>query len=234
MSKNLLRQSLLGASALVILAGCVGASAHAENLPVYLELKSGVSFQSVNNLTNMTNVANPAPVAEQDHSDTLGAFGGAVGMNFKKWGAPIRAEVEYTYRTDYSYAPNPNFINAAIPTKSTNRLNTQTVMVNAFYDINTSTKWTPFVGGGLGIAINSANGTGSLLNGSFATDYTASRNELAWALGSGVNYAITDNWSADLSYRYVDLGKVDFGTERLGASGDASSHELLVGARYQF
>lgn len=206
-------------------------AAKAASLPIYGELKTGVSFQNVDSIAN---VDGTATVATPSQSGTAGAFGAAVGMNFAKWGAPVRGEVEYDYRTDFGYNPNPNFTNAGIPTKSTNTLNTQTVLVNAFYDIDTGTKFTPFVGGGLGVAINSVNGTASLLSGANAINYSASNTSFAWALGGGVNYAIDNHWSVDASYRYIDLGKADFGPSGAVLSGNVSSNEILAGLRYQF
>ncbi|MGB9153657.1 MAG: outer membrane beta-barrel protein [Alphaproteobacteria bacterium] len=211
-----------------------GASAaQAADLPIYGELKSGISFQSLDNVTNTTDVANPAPVATTSQGNTVGAFGAAAGLNFAKWGAPVRAEVEYDYRTDFGYNPNPNFTNAGIPTKSTNTLNTQTVLFNGYYDIDTGTKFTPFVGGGLGFAINDVSGTGSLPNGALSSNYSSSNTSFAWALGGGVNYAIDTHWSIDASYRYVGLGKADFGNSSASMSGNVSSNEILAGLRYQ-
>ena len=226
-----------------IAASVLGSPARAEEAPIpaYIALKAGVSFDSVDGIKNTS--ANPtgavlATVNQTSHSDTTGVFGVAAGLNFKKWGAPVRAEVEYAYRTDYNYNPNPNFTNAATPTKSTNTLTTQTVLVNAYYDIETGTKFTPFVGGGLGFAINDTKATGTLLSGASPTNYTNSRTNFAWSLGAGVNYAIDTHWSADVAYRYIDLGKVDFGSNFSASpaqmTGDATAHELLAGLRYQF
>jgi len=219
-------------AALAVAMFGVGA-AQAADLPIYGELKSGISFQNLDNITNNSNVANPAAVATTSQGNTVGSFGAAVGVNFAKLGAPVRAEIEYDYRTDFDYNPNPNFTNAVTPTKSTNTLNTQTVLVNAFYDIDTGTKFTPFVGGGLGFAINDTSGTASLLSGASAVNYSTSNTSFAWALGGGVNYAIDTHWSVDASYRYIDLGKADFGPSGAVLSGNVSSNELLAGLRYQ-
>ncbi|WP_411569373.1 outer membrane protein [Serratia sp. UGAL515B_01] len=44
----------------------------------------------------------------------------------------------------------------------------------------------------------------------------------AWAVGVGVNWALTDNVSLNLSYRYVDAGKVEADyTTRRGSSETA-------------
>ena len=231
-----MKKHAISLAALAIAMLGVGAAQAADQtspIPVYGELKSGISFQSIDNISNDSNVANPATVATSSQSNTVGSFGAAIGMNFAKWGAPIRGEIEYDYRTDFGYNPNPNFTNAGIPTKSTNALNTQTVLVNAFYDIDTGTKFTPFVGGGLGVAINDTSGTASLLNGSNAVNYSSSNTSFAWALSGGVNYAIDAHWSVDASYRYIDLGKADFGTNTAILSGNVSSNEILAGLRYQ-
>lgn len=228
------------------IASCaLGSPARADEaaIPAYIALKAGASFDSVDGITNTS--ANPtgavlATVNQTSHSDTTGVFGAAAGLNFKKWGAPVRAEVEYAYRTDYNYNPNPNFTNAGTPSKSTNTLTTQTVLFNAFYDIDTGTKFTPFFGGGIGAAMHNTSTRGTIISTGVTGNSSNSRANFAWSLGAGVNYEITSHWSADLAYRYLDTGKVDFGnttsssTSGAMLTGDATAHELLAGVRYQF
>lgn len=223
--------SLLGSFAVL-----VAASAHAADVPAYISLKAGASFESLDNMKNTTpNITNPAAVSTTSQSDTTALVGVAAGLNFKQWGAPVRGEVEYDYRSDLGYNPNPNYVNAATPTKSTNNINSQTLFFNAYYDIDTGTKFTPFLGGGVGIAFNNTSTNGTVIATGQSASSNGSKTEFAWNIGAGVNYAFTDHWSVDAAYRYVDLGSA-FGATGTSAqiTGDLTTHELSAALRYQF
>ena len=63
-----------------------------------------------------------------------------------------------------------------------------------------------------------------------------SKMEFAWTLGAGIDYRLSDCWSMDLGYRYVDLGE---GRSKLKATGEhvkdnIRSHDVLLSARYYF
>jgi opacity protein-like surface antigen len=200
---------------------------------LYLGGKAGVSFEGVDNLKNTSPVANPAAVNVTSQSNTVGAFGANIGYNFKRLGAPIRAEVEYTYRTDFDYSPNPVFSNAGVASSLNSTLNSHTVMVNAYYDIDTKTKFTPYVGGGLGVAINQTSSTLSVAGVSGSKDN--SQTNFAWSLGAGIGYALDSNWTAELGYRYIDLGKAVYGGSVVSVTSDSvTAHEVTAGIRYQF
>ena len=227
------------ALALSVSALALSGVAHAADIPAYVALKAGASFESLDNMTNTSpNVSNPAPVATTSQSGTSALVGAAVGLNFKQWGAPVRGEVEYDYRSDLGYNPNPNFNGVAVPTKSSNSIESQTIFFNGYYDISTGTKFTPFVGGGVGVAFNNTNTTGTVIStGQSGSPNNGSRTEFAWNVGAGVNYAIANQWSMDAAYRYVDLGSA-YGAISAGGlvqiKGDLTSNELFAGVRYQF
>ena len=63
-----------------------------------------------------------------------------------------------------------------------------------------------------------------------------SETNLAWHVGGGVAYAFTEHWAADLGYRYIDFGSMEWGdTARLGLKSDRiTAHEVLLGLRYTF
>ncbi len=230
----------LFATTAIIAAATTARADEMANIPVYGELKMGASIDTADGIKNTSNVSGAlANVNQTSGTDTTGVFGAAVGLNLKKWGAPVRAEVEYAYRTDFNYNPNPNFVNAALPSKSTNSVTTQTLLVNGFYDFDTGTKFTPFVGAGIGAAFLNTSTKGTVISTGATENVSNSRTNFAWSVGAGVNYAIDTHWSADLAYRYLDLGSVDFGNTVTSASkgqmtGDFTAHEVLAGLRYQF
>lgn len=67
---------------------------------------------------------------------------------------------------------------------------------------------------------------------------------MAWQIGAGVSYAMTENLLFDAGYRYTDYGNIkdsgQFNVEPLkkpfyvSSKYDVTSHEFLLGLRYKF
>jgi opacity protein-like surface antigen len=224
-----------GVAAMAVMVG--GTASAQEAKGAYLGLKMGASLMSAEDMTNTSNGTNLAPTNKKDEDDAVFAVGAAVGYNWKpRFNAPIRTDLEYMYRTELNYSPNPNFVNAGTPSRSDNDLNSHTVMANLYWDIGTWSNLTPFIGGGVGMAINQTDTKGTIIATGVSKDYSNTDVEFAWTVGAGLNYAINKNWSMELSYRYIDLGEAVFGSKTDGeiTAKDLSSHEILAGLRYQF
>lgn len=109
-----------------------------------------------------------------------------------------------------------------------NSLENNSVMLNAYYDIDTGTKLTPYVGAGIGMARLKAKVADTDEN------LSKSKTTFAWQVGAGVSYAMTENVFLDAGYRYTDSGNVTIKEDWGKAKFDSTSHELLLGARYAF
>ncbi len=123
------------------------------------------------------------------------------------------------------------------------KIDVWTMMLNGYFDIGTWRGLTPYVMGGIGtsyvdvssVKSFSPSGTQSTYNGDHGTW------NFAWAVGAGVSYAMTPNWTMDLGYQYRDLGKaktfrlsdVGTGTGRI-VYDDLTAHEIRLGVRYTF
>jgi len=57
---------------------------------------------------------------------------------------------------------------------------------------------------------------------------------VGWTAGAGVAYAITNNWSTDLEYRYTDLGSTAFGNANITDSNDFNYSAIRLGITYRF
>lgn len=81
----------------------------------------------------------------------------------------------------------------------------------------------PYVTGGLAFANN------TLTDGAIEDSQT----HIGWTLGAGVEFAVADNVSLDLQYRYSDFGKK---TYDLGGPTDFSltSHAVTAGINFRF
>ena len=101
--------------------------------------------------------------------------------------------------------------------------------LNAYYDIQTGTKLTPYIGAGIGLAHNKSSLSDDVLK------YSNSNWSFAWQLAAGLNYPLTDSLVADLGYRYTDYGKVNIVNEN-GVKyrvNDIQVHNVTLGLRYE-
>jgi len=126
-------------------------------------------------------------------------------------------------------------VNAAAPSSIKSDVDSHTLFVNAYYDIETGTAFTPYVGGGIGAAWNHTDAKGTAIATGASENFNKTTANFAWNLAAGCSYDLTDNWKLSAGYRYLDLGKVEWGNDVLSLkSDDITAHEVTVGLRYQF
>lgn len=143
----------------------------------------------------------------------------AGGVSMPTIGGALRTELELNIKEDGKKSNGGN--RAEIENNS--------LMINAYYDIDTGTKFTPYVGGGIGYA--HLKGTVNSRLGKMSE----SSNEFAWNVGAGIAYAVNENIAIDLGYRYSDFGSIE--KEYLPGrefKADIDASEFLLGARYSF
>ncbi len=155
-------------------------------------------------------------------------YGGsiAIGASAKVNGGAVRAELEYNKNSDAEDTNTMNLSGEDFEGKF--EVETESVMLNAYYDIDTGSKFTPYIGAGIGYAKVKASMKGE--DSTYAYSAKVDDNNFAWQLGAGVGYAVNENVTVDAGYRYVDYG--DFTEDEVKV--DTSAHELYVGARYAF
>lgn len=146
----------------------------------------------------------------------------AIGVSTAVKGGAVRAELEYNKNEDAEKTHTVSAMGVNFNGKL--KVESQSLMLNGYYDIDTGTKFTPYVGAGIGYA--KIKGSLSVLGISESID----DNNFAWQIGAGASYALTNNVSVDAGYRYVDYG--DFTEDEVKL--DTSAHELYIGARYTF
>jgi len=152
--------------------------------------------------------------------DNATSYAGALGLRLdKKW----RIEGEVSYRnTDFD---NMNFDNVGT-FKMNGDLGTWLFMLNGYYDFDFKWKQVqPYVSGGVGIVHHSADidDTSGL-----ARDASDTSLGLAWQLGGGLKYRMSDDLAFTGGYRYLgttdaEIGSYDF---------EYGSHEWRVGLEY--
>ena len=83
-------------------------------------------------------------------------------------------------------------------------------LANGYIDLGTWNCLTPFIGAGVGVAYNTLDNfvdVGVPTAGS-GIGRNSSNFNFAWALHAGVSYAVTQNFSVELAYRYLNYGSV--------------------------
>lgn len=98
-------------------------------------------------------------------------------------------------------------------------------LINGFYDVNTGTKLTPYLGGGIGFAVLEIKDlfVEGIVRGD--DDDTV----FAYQLAGGMAYELTERIFADLSYRFVATSEPDFADLEY-----YNSHNLVAAIRYSF
>lgn len=185
-----------------------------------------------------------------DYSQLHGTTHRSSDLDDKIWGAKlavgvatpvaqgaVRTELEYgfsqTFKADFTDAET-----RAEGGSAKMKGDIDTYMLNAYYDIDTGTKFTPYVGAGIGIAHIKAQGNVDF-NGVRSSDFSKSKNNFAWQIGAGASYAVNDKVSIDAGYRYTDAGNVKgtasfTGDDKPSIKTKTDMHEILLGARYAF
>lgn len=139
----------------------------------------------------------------------------------------VRIELEGGY---HLYRVSSSVINA-VPATSQGHFRYQTAMANAYYDMKTGTAFTPYIGGGAGVALT------SLSDSTAGTSENQQETRFAWQLMTGVAY--TPSWfpHADvaLGYRYFNAGtptyQIDGNQTKVD---DISAHNAEMSVRYHF
>lgn len=89
-------------------------------------------------------------------------------------------------------------------------------------------RFLPYVTGGLAWA----NGTASLSDG--VSTISADETYVGFAIGGGVEYAVTDNVTVKGEYLYTDFGNKDFDTGVGVVGTELNAHVARVGLNYKF
>jgi opacity protein-like surface antigen len=197
--------------------------------PLYIAGKIGVSAMAANDIAKTAGTA--FPLTKPDAHDTVVPVGVAIGYNWRKHGISLRTEFEYLTRANFGYASTPVLASPA-PIGLTSKIRIQTLFANVFYDFHNATLFTPFVGGGIGVAINKSTTTLNSVD-TFETLDT----RFAWNIGAGVAVPITEILFLELSYRYTDLGGAVWGTNAVSfelTTNSLHANEFLFAARLQF
>ncbi|MBX2863397.1 MAG: outer membrane beta-barrel protein [Leptolyngbyaceae cyanobacterium MAG.088] len=162
--------------------------------------------------------------------DTETGFGinGAAGYRFDD----ARVELEVAYTNNNVDGVTVNNL-AEIPLDG--EIESAQFMVNGYYDVPTNSRFSPYIGGGVGVATLTANDVEANIPGIGALALDDTGASFVFQVKAGLAYEISDQASAFLGYRLHGIPGQNF--EVFDADFDADTlfvHSLQLGARYEF
>lgn len=211
--------------------------------PVYAtDVKFYVSEKiAYTKLKNKDSVMSPLPGGGQqavvhgtDEKDDV--LGSKTAIGFALPVHAIRGNIRTEFEFGFGEKAQFDIANKAAPGVFDTKIKTQTYFINAYYDFDTKSAFTPYVGIGAGIANTKSKATHNYGSGVISSSEHA--NNFAWNASLGGSYAFNKNLSLDVGYRYTDLGNLSSlatsNSHSYKMKAKLSSYELLAGIRYSF
>jgi opacity protein-like surface antigen len=141
--------------------------------------------------------------------------------------------------------------------RDTGKIDSWLMLANLYADLGHYNGLTPYVGFGVGAAINRFSGgyqeSGGLATGSYGIFASDTKTSFAGAIHAGLSYDITSQLTLDAGYRWLWLGKASTGDKTCYGDGlaghcavagtatnekwwinDMMSHDIRIGLRYRF
>tara|TARA_R110000868_G_scaffold97614_1_gene268394 strand:- start:22 stop:762 length:741 start_codon:yes stop_codon:yes gene_type:complete len=210
-------------------------------LSPYLRLDAGYS-NTVNNDGTIRDATQKYIVDVFDHRGSR--YQAGFGVKLTDY---LRSDVTLSYRGNLARTNNVTMSSGTVfETKDGNHTaSNMTALLNIYVDplaavgIDTGA-FSSYVQAGIGRARNKTKS----MKFSSTVIQGATHNNVAWQVGAGLNYALTDQWKIDLSYRFLDMGEarssknfvngVTPNTLVQETRFDLQAHEVLLGLQYQF
>lgn len=168
-------------------------------------------------------------------SDHDGFKYGFLGLSIgRRLGNNLRLEAEFTGRNSSDFTtnsrdtPTPAFFYGSSAQANSG-------MLNLFYDHPINSRWSAFVGAGLGAAFVGMEANDGVVKGS------GTEANFAWQGMLGAAYDFDKANSLNYGYRYLDAGDADISLSTIGAGAPAGNyeadltyHDIIVGWRHSF
>lgn len=178
----------------------------------YLKANVGIGMVLDTDIDNIQNSGETAKITYD--SGFVGSL--AAGYDFAN---PLRMEVELLRQKNDLELTSYNNVYGSF---NDGDLKTHSLMVNGFYDVDTGSSWTPFVGAGIGMSKLDINDPGF--------QESDSDEVFTYQLIGGVAYAVNEDWSIDAQYRFMGTSDATIDDTDF----DANSNNLMIGLRYNF
>ena len=270
MSRSLIGVRWISSAALAACVASGGATvAQAEEGSWYIGANMPLMFIDDSEATSTTTVPGPqqplsiGATVKSEH-DTGYKFGGVLGYHLDS-GIRIEGEL-FLARADIAQITNteitlPGPLSSLpiedVPLDPTGSAEQLGAMLNLWYDIETDSDWTPYVGAGLGFiridqgdlrydegqlaqAVLSRLPMSQPLPPGFVPKPSATDSAFAYQIGAGIGYALSDSTTLQIGYRLQALSGLEFTgmnpmtMASVRAETDLRVHFLEIGIRYRF
>ena len=166
------------------------------------------------------------PFPNPRDSKSSNAFVGSIGAGIKtSW---LRTDFTLDYVSPVKYTGSV-FANG----DTTAHIQTNAALFNGYFDLGTWYRLTPYVGAGAGVAyvrVSDYQGPAPPVGNGDNSQW-----KFAWAGMAGVGWRFAPNMTADIGYRYLNVGDVK--TADAGGSmtfKNVAGHEIRIGLRWNF
>lgn len=205
-----MKKIIISLATLTVLAAPVSSMAADDSF--YLKANVGIGMALDTDLDNIRNSGETAKITYD--SGFVGSL--AAGYDFAN---PLRMEIELLrQKNDLELTSYNNFYGGF----NDGDLKTHSLMVNGFYDVDTGSSWTPFVGAGIGMSKLDINDPGF--------QESDSDEVFTYQFIGGVAYAVNEDWSIDAQYRFMGTSDATIDD----AEFNVNSSNLMLGLRYSF
>lgn len=148
---------------------------------------------------------------------SYGDFGEPAGIEFGfGFHSPANWRYEFTFqnRPDISFSGDANFVQTTAPQPVSAKLSTLSLMVSSYFDFVSSDNansggFTPYVGAGVGLTRIKIGQTTQTFPVTATYIPGGSSTSLSWLLALGVSKKLERLGTLDLSWRYIDFGRVE-------------------------
>lgn len=149
-----------------------------------------------------------------------------------KWGH-LRGELEFALRSasedDYTIFSGNLMPGMKLNASTKTSVKHNSYMANVYYDFEIkNSNWAPYIGAGIGVGTYQQKATVdvSVMGRPVPIeDIKNDKTEFEWQVALGTAYHFTENWAADIAYRF---------NSSTIAGEFVYAHELKLGARYSF
>jgi len=209
----------------------------------YLRGDIGMTNQSVGSITNALDATATSVNTVQKGFDSSMLFGLGLGYQWNSW---LRTDLTGEYRSKANFHGLQIISNGASTDEYRASKSEWLFLANAYIDLGTWYKITPFIGAGVGMSYNRISNFLDVNTPTAGVAFGADTGKwsFAWALHAGMAYKVTDSLTIELAYRYLNLGDAQSGDLITYQGGNAinnpehfnkiSSHDVKLGLRWAF
>ena len=174
-----------------------------ETSPIYLELGTGITFNSGQESSSLSFNSYDKKFKNKSAIPLSSSIG-------YKYSPNLRWDINITYLPDWNIDLSGNN-SLSHPASLKTSMSSLSTSLNGYYDFtNLAIENTiPYITAGIGVNINKINNADYFIDKNFIGKYSAGKtNNFLWKIGLGARHKINDSLLLNLSYKFVNLGKV--------------------------